>query len=681
LNLRAKQRKELFNALLGAFTPSDFDRLLLHNLDKKRYEIVSSSEDFKDVLDKVIEDAEKNNWLRELVDEALKERSTNEALQKFVEEFRPPAPAALPTYAHILFISMLGETANGPCDIGPVLPSQQFDLIRAEALKQQTIDPALLISEVKDQGIVLTTFGGAAALLKLAVDVATMDNSPGVGRLQMGIHSVVCANQGNGQPSQVPPEGVEIARRITRLGNDGHILATREAAERIKAESTFKEIFAAAFDDLFHGPWKCETRPFLNKDIYSIYLTHVDGDRQQTVFGSESPPKRKAPEGVIKETRVPATIRLMKEEKIKVVFCPEVSYAKVQFTFENTAGSDINISSDKTEGPDCTFEFDFEDPQELREHLFILNAINTTKNHNFLLKMQCYDRQGEQIIRPREWPIKLRRNFWLWLWEIIWHWPWWLRASLPVVVSLAVLLYFAVCNRPRPICYGEDKNWVDNFDAQEIKNLEERWDFQRGQIEPEYGEEVGPEERKTEPKAGAILITTPGMVLGKVDGPGVLCDFKVTFKMSFVNGTKAAWVLRAQSDKQRGYVFVLEQSGKNLILNGYKSLNWQDKFDNLFRPVPIATCCEHGDVFEVTAEIKGSMIKHSIRVENLIPREGINRPDPDPILPDFTDGEARYPYGSFGFVGLDDSQMKAEFWYLNPKQFAAAPVDNSSSNK
>ena len=92
MRLSSKQRKKLFDALLGAFTPSAFDRLLLHHLDKRRYEIVSDSEDFQDVLDKVIEDAEKSNWVRELIEAALKERSTNEEIQRVAESLQPPAP-------------------------------------------------------------------------------------------------------------------------------------------------------------------------------------------------------------------------------------------------------------------------------------------------------------------------------------------------------------------------------------------------------------------------------------------------------------------------------------------------------------------------------------------------------------------------------------------------------------
>lgn len=678
MTLSPRARIELIEALRHAFDPDEFDMMLWTSLRRRRHDIVDHT-GFEITVFEVIQDAEQKGWTRDLIRAALEERGGNERLQKFASdypEYGLPATSVL-INAHILYI-----TASP----GEVIPTpSSLDLSHVQVLKQQMGNASEVTFKPGVEGVVGITYGDLALLLKLGIHISMTIKIPDAGRLRLGLHTAVCeAGTSGSKTPKVPAEEVDIARRVAELGSAGHILVTGEAATLLSARSDLKSLFEDDFDSLFHEPLRCELRPPRPSVVHNFYRTLLDAGGQRMDFGNEGLPRTKAPEQVIKSFLVPPLMRVMRKEQIKVVFCPEVSYfVKVQFEFKGIERDHISISCTKSEGPDCTFEYDFEDPGEGREHLISIQVINAEKDQNFSVRMLCLDRHDEQIIIPRSQPIKLRRSFLRWLWELILLWlrekfwpsPWYVKGVPVAALVLAAGLYIMILRlypKPPPPPPSEfTANWIEDFSAEEIKNLNSRWDFAEGQVVPVNGEEVKVVQGQEGPPVGAILVKGPGMVLAKVDESKKLYKLMVRFKIRFVEGEKAAWVFRAQNEKRSGYVFVLHKSGSDLLMSGYKAPNPENRFDNQVRRIPVQ-CCHPNDAFIITAEVEGGTIRHSVRVVNTTAlRAGVNTPDPYSLAA-FTDENNIYPFGDAGFVGSDDSQMKVEFWYLNQLGVSAA---------
>lgn len=664
MKLSAKQRKELFDALLEAFTPNDFDRLLLHHLDKRRHEIVSDSVDFRDRIDKVIEDAEKSDWLRELVDAALKERPTNEGLRNFIEGFLPPSP---PAYAHILFISMCGEMAHGPCDTGSAPLSQQFDLIKAEAVKQQGGDPALLISEVKDWGVAITTFGDPKVLLRFAFHIAQTIKSPQGERLRMAIHRAASATEKTGeQPTEPPPEGIYIARRLVELGSAGHILATYETGEFLKRDVDFELVFNNKFDALFHVARNRELWPRQSVDVYNIYFTTHDGDGHPTTVGNEQSLKTRVPERVICNIKVPRTLKELREEKINVTFWPDLPYVEVKFEFEDKKESNIKISSDLPESEECRFECDFENHNFERQQVFDIKLINKAKNRLVVLKLLCSDRYGREITQDFERPIRLRRYLLPYWWDRFWFSRWYFKVALVLLASLIGYAgYHGYRYMNRPDDTTDNSNLTEPEAVTEMPSvlftegeelLRQQWDFSGQSINLEAG--IGGDPNK------ALVVTGPQRLLINPSSLGgkTFKDFVVLFAFKLRPGsTQAGWIFRASPDKKKGYIFILERQ-----LNGQFLLHVTfDEGDGNtlqlgFRQVLINTCRDD-DWIIIRAKVHGNTFSHRAWIKS----QASGCPsDEQPITPDFEDDRGRSPYGNVGILVPDKNEVLVDHWVM-----------------
>jgi cellulose biosynthesis protein BcsQ len=98
-----------------------------------------------------------------------------------------------------------------------------------------------------------------------------------------------------------------------------------------------------------------------------------------------------------------------------------------------------------------------------------------------------------------------------------------------------------------------------------------------------------------------------------------LYDFTADFKVRIVKGKQAAWVFRAQSDKQSGYVFVLETGSPYPVINGYvfygngkyEALDKDGSHQIMFRG-----CCKQEDKFRIQAEVKGNEFRFWVTVES-----------------------------------------------------------------
>ena len=116
---------------------------------------------------------------------------------------------------------------------------------------------------------------------------------------------------------------------------------------------------------------------------------------------------------------------------------------------------------------------------------------------------------------------------------------------------------------------------------------------------------------------GNLVVNWTNIGVSNIKG-AALYDFTADFKVRIVKGKKAAWVFRAQSEKQNGYVFVLEKGNPHPVLNGYiYSGGKSEALDNYgAREIPFRDCCNWDDAFRIRAEVKGNEFRLWITVES-----------------------------------------------------------------
>lgn len=222
-------------------------------------------------------------------------------------------------------------------------------------------------------------------------------------------------------------------------------------------------------------------------------------------------------------------------------------------------------------------------------------------------------------------------------------------------------------------------DWSDDFiitpDRKPDSSL---WDYpSEGQWTIERGEGLSGTD-------GALLVKSSHMGVLNIKPP-VLTDFTATFKVRIVQGSEAAWVFRAQPDKQRGYVFVLTRDllSKSLLLNGYvyygnNRYEPLDKDNKDGHKIPFRDCCLADDAFRIRAEVKGNEFKFWVTVENIkvvekddkleLVKENRSELGSDYsdtgiefFIEPFKDNRSLFPYGNVGLFERDDSsQMKVE---------------------
>lgn len=257
--------------------------------------------------------------------------------------------------------------------------------------------------------------------------------------------------------------------------------------------------------------------------------------------------------------------------------------------------------------------------------------------------------------------------------------------ALAIALLLVAGAYLYVFYRERTLVFfgilpqryvGE---WEDDFQFTPDGTPDSsRWDYpSQGQWAIVQGEGVPG-------KDGALLVK--GRQMGVLNiKPPVLTDFTAELKVRIVQGTEAAWVFRAQSDKQRGYVFVLTRDliSKSLKLNGYvyygnNQYEPLDKDNKDGHVIPFRNCCLPDDAFRIRAEVKGNEFKFWVKAEvtKVVEKDGklvfvdADRSSLESEYSDtgveffiepFKDNRSVFPYGNVGLFERDDnSQMKVE---------------------
>ncbi len=97
MRLSGRQLEQFRDLIVEVFTLPEFDQLLRFHLGKKR-ENVALGDDFKEIAFKVIDEADAEGWLAQLIQAVQEERARHTELQAFLKQLELPAsqPPALP---------------------------------------------------------------------------------------------------------------------------------------------------------------------------------------------------------------------------------------------------------------------------------------------------------------------------------------------------------------------------------------------------------------------------------------------------------------------------------------------------------------------------------------------------------------------------------------------------------
>src|SRR5205085_9086762 len=150
-------------------------------------------------------------------------------------------------------------------------------------------------------------------------------------------------------------------------------------------------------------------------------------------------------------------------------------------------------------------------------------------------------------------------------------------------------------------------------------------------------------------------------------------DFHVQLRVKFKQGNQAGWIFRAQPDKRKGYVFLLEKRGSRLLLNSWVysdhkpvRLGKEDTDLDFEGPFDVE------DYWDIDVDVKNNEFRYafSFWTDNLPddldqdPRIKKNSAT-FPVTP-FKDEVNTYRFGNIGFFAPEGSQVIVDNYVFKP---------------
>lgn len=543
--------------------------------------------------------------------------------------------------------------------------------------------PGKLIMTTHDDGVSIATFEDPEALLRKAVAIPSVMKERGEPAPRLGLYSDTVSGD------EMPAEAINLARRIMKLGDAGHILASRQVAEYFKN--------SAEFAGLFTTLGKYEVRPHVRVEVFNVTAP--------AKFGNPAPPKPKEHEQVLSKVVIPKQIRCSQAVTIRLTFDDNLSFVRVVFKYDNP---NINITCPGQDGDDCAFEFDFIRNHDSHTQSFEIGAREIEKHSQAVVRIYCYDETGELLSPPVQGRINLvprvapPNNFYDVVRLVLWLWDGFtcFRPHVRVLVVLGALILSVVLLPfvlpaawqvrfwkqteallikywwPQP----NEGSWREEFLLTDDGELSTRndWDFRRLTVKPTPIPPTDPEDPEFATiKDGALLVSGEGTATHKPFEPAsAFYDFNLDFWFRLTKGNTARWIIRADPDADRWYEFEFTKENGGASIWGYvhTSNGRTTKLDGSGRPVVIDGCCHEGDEFRITAQVEGYEFRHCIYLEtsNLTEedtRDTFDRPIPAGVIADrrwFTFFRGNR-YGNLGLRSeADGSEAMFLFWRVSP---------------
>lgn len=422
----------------------------------------------------------------------------------------------------------------------------------------QTRDELVLISE-----------GREVEMMRLVSDIMREARARGIG-LRAGLHSEAAPQGVDQQPAATEDEpdaaAIKTARLVGRLGEAGHVLATRRFAEVVGAAGGEELVIDAL------------GRRKIGNDII-VGLSNIYN--RAGLFGNPGSPRTYLPAPVVKEVDIPKELRCARPRPLKIVFYPNVEYARVTFVKDEN----IEIACEQQGNAECTFDYYRQEGHYEKD--FEVWAVRAKSESLEPIDIIILDEDGEMLSPSIRRSILLRRRtpdpsglsdvfrIPLWARDRFVCFPLWARALL--VTALVVGMVFFGLLRYDP----EDRRCM-----KEAFLMATIWP---GPFQGEWPEmftnaaDSSLDDKAWDAPSKWVLVKAEGTdtsdKLLSVDGPGVgltrergLYDFNANLRILVLEGQRqASWILRAK-DAECYYLFVLTfppQEGTAARLEGF----------------------------------------------------------------------------------------------------------------
>ena len=540
-----------------------------------------------------------------------------------------------------------------------------------------------LLRRDAEGGIVLATFDQPEALLQCALNVAVEMKRRGDAACCMGMYSDLVRVAPGDAEQEIPAESVSLARRIMLLGDNGHILASRQAAEYFERSPELAQ--------KFHRLGKYEVKPGVRVEVHNVYTPEV---------GNPGRPTSKVPEQSLVHVSVPRELRCSRAGTIKLTFAPDLPFVKVEFKVKN---ENIQITCNGQAEDEPVFKIDFTSSDTSRQQTFEIGAREVEKESLELVRISCYDERDELLSPPvHRWvrlipSVKAPDKFYdvvrliLWLWDRFTCWP--LLARLAVVAGVVVAgIVFTPPSVKKQISEAKESAfislgiwpdvkdaWEDEFEYDSPSATTWRnsgnWSYPVNSWVPAPGVTQG-------------SVAADGAVTVKGDGIGVykglaaektaFYDFDLDFQIKFLKGDTARWIIRADPEGQSWYEFELINGQGQLFLRAYAVSPGKPRreLENGNQPINVPECCGPNESFRVVAQVNKFEFRHTLA---LLPagedddREILGEQIETKVI---RDKERAFRYGNVGLLGRGDgNEIQVYFWRVTRPQAPGTPAN------
>ena len=174
-----------------------------------------------------------------------------------------------------------------------------------------------------------------------------------------------------------------------------------------------------------------------------------------------------------------------------------------------------------------------------------------------------------------------------------------------------------------------------------------------------------------DPKVDGALVITGGqsaLVRSDFIQGRSFYDFKLHFAFKFApKSSRAGWILHAQTDGQRGYMFELEKKGaRQFDLSGIVedlSTSPPAISGDRSRSIFFAEDVKEDDIINVKVIVYDCRFHFTIWIEHE------TEPESDQQTAEFKDETLRFPYGTVGLKETASNQIIVEFWRMDNTGF------------
>ena len=207
---------------------------------------------------------------------------------------------------------------------------------------------------------------------------------------------------------------------------------------------------------------------------------------------------------------------------------------------------------------------------------------------------------------------------------------------------------------------------IEGFSDEFLKteDYKKKWDFSPDEPSPLVN-------GNGDPKIDGALVVTGGqsaLVRSDFIHGRRFYDFTLHFAFRYAaKSSRAGWILHAQTDRQRGYLFELEKiTSRQFLLSGVVddgSTSPSPISGDRSRSIFVAQDVNEDDIINIKVIVSDCTFHYTIWLEP------VSGPESDKQTAEFEDEARRFPYGTVGLKESPSNEIIVEFWRMEKSGF------------